>query len=236
VSIRGSLLVYVVILGGLDAAAIAALTQPMRGDGAQSGDATEVASKTEAADRPMDHGFALCLNRFEGAEVTPTTAAITYLDAHVDDDVQATEIRSWFGSVEPRSVDVYKLEQRNGRRRISFEIQRGKWRPWESAAAGLSGRDVCAAVRAALMAANVGRKSTEPGESEPVRKPPAADPTDPDQDESSTVGDRSRFDFEFIYARRPRIYQSVQWVGTLDHALEADTFGELRRWLNRSSR
>lgn len=233
-SIRGSLLVYVILLGGLDAAAIAALTQPVRTNGEPLADA----SKSEVAGRPLDHGFALCLRRFEGMEVTPTTAAITYLDAHVDDGVAPEEIRSWFGSVEPRSVDVYKLEHRNGRRRISFEIQRGKWRPWEIAAEGLSGRDVCAAVRAALVAAEVGRDAARARTPEPAREPSMTETEliDSDQDESATAGDRSRYDFEFIYARRPRLYRSIEWVGTLEHALEADTFVELRAWLNRSSR
>jgi hypothetical protein len=58
---------------------------------------------------------------------------------------------------------------------------------------------MCSRVRAALLAHGVGRPRPASGE-----------------------GKSGLHDFEFIYARRPQLYQSIEWVGTLDHVLSGN--------------
>lgn len=161
-----------------------------------------------APDLAADHGWAYCQTWLRGRDVTPVTVAITYLEPGSDAAVSPGEIRSWLGDIDPVAVDVYKLAHSDGSRRVSLEVGRSKWPVWEQVAAGVQGEEVCGLVRAALRARGIGRPRPAPGAGKP-----------------------GQHDFEFIYARRPRLYQSIEWVGTLDQVLASEVLGELQAWL-----
>ena len=226
---RSSLVPFVVFLLGLDVAVVFALGMKgpvITSEPAPAGDSAEPTSGASPSDvahsQAQDADWALCLTRFDGKPVTPTSVAITYLDASLDDDITPSVVRSWFGQLDGMIVDVYKLEHENGRRRISFEITRSKWPEWDRVASGQSGETVCSLVRAALVAAKIGRpRSDDSQASTSTATAPAAAQLAP-----------SRHQFEFIYARRPGLYRTIEWVGTLEHALEHDTFAALGAWLN----
>lgn len=150
--------------------------------------------------------WALCQTEFEGRAVTPATVAITYLDA-ADAAVAPQTLRDWFGDLDPVAVDVYRLEDARGVRRLSFELARGKWPVWNHVVQGASGGEICDRVRAALLERRIGR--------------PVPTGTEPD----------ARHAYELIYARRPHLYRTVEWVGTLAHLLEGDTLETSMRWL-----
>ena len=242
---------FALVLGCLDVVAAAALHRVYLADEATgravgTGSGATAQPATPESPSGSDDGWALCQTRFEGEPVEPGTVAITYLDPGVDNAVLPTEIRGWFGSVPLATVDVYKLESRWGQRRIALEISRSKWPLWNQVANGLEGKAMCSAVRAALRAAQVGRPRP-PGSTgadavgaDASRTPGGAellDIRDPGVGESTSADDvnaqRSRHDFEFIYARRPKMYRTIEWVGPLSHALELDRFVELRQWLER---
>lgn len=216
---RPSLISFLLVLGALDAAAVLAL----RPDAAT---AVSAATAAPVDAGPGEDGWALCQTRFEGADVTPGSVAVTYLDPGTDDGLVPSDVRAWFGEVPGHVVDVYRLELRSGRRRIAFELTRGKWAGWDQAAGGATGRTACGRLRAALHAAGVGRPAAGLDAELGALGPDAM------SQERELV--RSRYDFEFIYARRPALYRTIEWVGTLDHSLELEVFGELSRWLNRS--
>lgn len=176
-----------------------------------------------------DRNWALCQTRFEDRDVTPVAVAVTYLDPGLDDELLPAEVRAWFGDMDGVMVDVYKLEHQNGRRRIAFELSRGKWPTWDQVARGQTGEAVCGLIRAALVRADIGRPAPAPV----VFAEDVGDGSGPSAATDEPV-DRSRHYFEFIYARRPALYRTVEWVGTLDHALELDTFVMLRQWLHRT--
>jgi hypothetical protein len=216
---------FVAVLALLDGAAVIAFHEPLApaadadadADVASAGERDDPATAPNRAPPRRDDDWALCLTEYEGRDVTPAFVAVTYLDPGVDDAVTADEIRGWFPGVEDIAVDVYKLEHRRGARRIAFQISRAKWPTWDRVADGFRGRTVCGLVRAALLDAGIGR----PG---PGQAPAAGD----------AELDRSRHDFEFIYARRPNLYRSIQWAGTLSDALADGGLDDLRRWLNRN--
>ncbi len=155
-----------------------------------------------------ERGWAYCQTELRGRPVTPVAVAITYLAPELDRAVTADEIRSWLGEVTPAAVDVYKLPHKNGSRRVALELTGAKWPVWDQVAAGAQGEQVCARVRAALKAHGVGRPRVGAGDDAPARH-----------------------DFEFIYARRPHLYETVEWVGTLDQVLEGDGLDALQAWL-----
>jgi hypothetical protein len=107
---------------------------------------------------------------------------------------------------------VYKLVQKDGTRRVALELARSKWPVWDQVAGDTAGEPMCSRVRAALLAHRVGRPRPASGE-----------------------GKSGLHDFEFIYARRPQLYQSIEWVGTLDHVLggsdPASSLDALQAWL-----
>lgn len=216
VSSRPSLSIFLLVLLALDVAVVVLLRPSLTVAGAQRSGP----SGSSGPPGRSDDGWALCQTRFAGREVTPASVAITYLDSHLDSAVSGDDMRSWIGGLDGITVDVYKLAHHNGRRRVALEISRGKWPAWEQAAAGQDGELVCSLVRAALLDVGVGRP-VPPGLAEDA---PGAAP-------DATI-DRSRHDFEFIYARRARLYRSIEWAGTLDQVLEGDTPTELIRWLD----
>lgn len=194
---------FLFVLVVMDAAVVVGLGLPRTQAGEQSAPAP-----AKADELPTDDGYALCQTIFEGRAVVPTSVALTYLDAEVDREVTADEVRAWFGDLELMSIDVYKLELANGVRRVAFELQRSRWPEWARVTAGAPDGDAeCGLVRAALLAHGVGRPA----------------PADAAED--------SRHDFELIYARRAKLYESIEWVGTVPQALEATRFAALQTWL-----
>jgi hypothetical protein len=174
------------------------------------------AAATPAAPPPppngRNDGWALCQTRYAGREVTPAAAAITYLEAVADRAVTAPEIRGWLGDLDPSVVDVYLLEDAAGVRRISIEVSRARWRRWDEVAGSAVGDDACSILRAELLAHGVGRPRDAAAAAAPASK-------------------SARYDFELIYARRPSLYTTIAWVGTLDAALEERSFTSLMTWL-----
>ena len=229
---RPSLFVFALLLGGLDVVAVAVLQRVPAAAGARtdSGSAASEARPDDGSAVPLVSGWALCQTQFAGAPVEPASVAVSYLDTQIDLHVLPNEIKRWFGTLPPSVVDVYKLETDRGVRRVAFEIQRGKWARWDEVAAGLEGKDVCSAVRAALLDAGVGR----PRPANVIAEPEPTDDPDATADEPADAvsAQRSRYDFEFIYARRRQLYRQIEWIGSLDHALELDNFVELRQWLH----
>lgn len=217
-------MVFALILGGLDVVAITALQRLPNGAQArgESGASGTLGRSSAEPNVPLVSGWALCQTQFAGAPVQPASVAVSYLDKRVDVHVLPNEIRRWFGSLDPGMIDVYKLETNRGVRRVAFEIQRGKWPRWDEVSAGLQGTDVCGAVRAALLDAGVGR--SRPAD---VISAPGSD-----ADPTTVSAQRSRYDFEFIYARRRQLYRTIEWIGSLRDALELDHFVELRQWLH----
>jgi len=246
VSPRSSIIVFVAVLIGLDLAALAVLRPPGTGlspltdlatlanRGAGTGAGTAPAAGGGGSALSPDQGdiddhWALCLDTFEGHSVTPTTVAITYLDTGMDEGVTAEEALSWFAAIPGSQIDVWALEHRDGRRRVALELSRNKWTDWDRIAGGYRGRAVCGLVRKALVDGGVGRPR---------------EPRDADSDEfTGDFGDggvrdsrgaailRSRHDFEFIYSRRPKIFQTIQWLGTMDHVTDPQRWRDMQAWL-----
>lgn len=168
-----------------------------------------------AVDAAVAPAWAMCMLGDGGEQ--PTTVAITYLDGGRDRAVNAPEIRGWFGDLDPRTVQVWQLEQIDGRRRIAFELPAASWPRWGELAARLSGPALCDALRVELIAHQVGRPRAR------------ADAALTDRET------RSRHDLEFFFARRPRLYRSRvamgsladltqpkldEWLGWIDDALK----------------
>jgi hypothetical protein len=155
-----------------------------------------------------ERGWALCQTRYGDQDVTPTTIAITYLDPSLDEGLGPEAVRGWFGDVPARAIEVYKLEDKAGKRRISFELPRRAWSDWETIAAGAGVELACARLRTALRARSIGRPGLKPSDAE-----------------------ASRYDFEFLHARRVDRYRTIQLVGNLDRALAPKRFEDLQAWL-----
>lgn len=166
------------------------------------------ASPLDAATPPP---WAMCMSG-EGGE-PPATVAITYLDSTRDDGVNAPEIRGWFGDLPPSAIQVWRLEENSGRRRISFELPATAWPRWREITAGLAATAQCDALHRELRAHQVGRPR------------PQAALTAMDRET------RSRHDLEFLFARRARLYRDRVQMGTLAD-LTQPRLDELRRWLD----
>ncbi len=115
------------------------------------------ASETGLTAESGDPYWAYCQRRLLGQQVTPVTVAITYLEPIIDENVSVAEVNRWLGSIDPMSVDVYKLAHRDGRRRIAIEVSRAKWPGWAEAVGAAQGEALCSRLRAVLLAAGVGR-------------------------------------------------------------------------------
>ena len=198
---------FLFVLLVMDAAVVVGLGLPQT-----RADTRDTPAPTRATSLPSDDGFALCQTVFEGRAVSPTAVAITYLDSEVDRDITPDDVRAWFGDIELLSIDVYQLELGSGVRRVAFELQRSRWPEWGRVVRGVDGREACGRVRAALLAHKVGR---------------------PGPDDAT---ERSRHDFELIYARRAKLYESIEWIGTVPQALEPTRFAALQTWLARDDK
>lgn len=156
----------------------------------------------------LDSGWAYCQTRLRDRTVVPVIVALTYLEPVADAAVTADEIRGWLGDLDPMAVDVYRLVHQDGSRRVALELSRSKWPRWDQVVGDARGEEVCSRVRAALRAHGVGRPRVAPDQ-----------------------GKDALHDFEFIYARRPRLYRSIEWAGTLDEVLDGSALDELHAWL-----
>ena len=201
---------FLLLLLAIDAVVIGAVLAPGL---AQGGGAAPAPAAGDAAAKvddppltPEERGWALCQTRFSDQDVTPGTIAITYLDPSLDEALTADEVRNWFGDLPPKAVEVYKLEDKAGRRRLSFEITRRNWPDWEAVVGDATGERVCARLRTALRAKGIGRPGLKPNDTE-----------------------ASRYDFEFLHARRVDRYRTIQLVGSLERALKR--FDDLQAWL-----
>jgi hypothetical protein len=192
-----------------EATPAAGLVPPALAEAARSGPATGTETDTPVA---SDSRWAFCQTRLRDRDVSPVVVALTYLEPGTDASVSAGDILGWLGDIEPMAVDVHKLVQKDGTRRVALELARSKWPIWDQVAGDTEGEPMCSRVRAALLAHRAGRPR------------PA-----PDQ------GKAGMHDFEFIYARRPQLYQSIEWVGTLDQVLSggdaASSLDALLAWL-----
>lgn len=193
------------VLGALRVPASAALGEPVL-PGAP--DHAPDAAGPGAAPVPMDSGWAYCQTRLRDRTVIPVIAALTYLEPVADAAISASEIRGWMGDLDLMAVDVYKLVQQDGKRRVALELSRSKWPVWDQVVGEARGEEVCSRVRAALRAHGVGRPRT------------AAD-----------QGKDAVHDFEFVFARRPHLYRAIEWAGTLDEVLDGGVLDELHAWL-----
>jgi hypothetical protein len=219
---------FALALLGLDAALVigalrisesaAALGQPAAPESGESGESPK-SPKLGNGDREqpgagasgaaaLDSGWAYCQTRLRDRTVMPVIAALTYLEPVADAAVTADEIRGWLGDLDLVAVDVYKLVHQDGTHRVALELSRSKWPVWDQVVGAARGEEVCSRVRAALRAHGVGRPRTAPDQ-----------------------GKDAMYDFEFIYARRPRLYRSIEWVGTLDEVLEQGALDALHVWL-----
>ena len=205
---------FVAALAVADAAALAVLHARDLGsaDEARAPRMGSGAAVKPAPPAGRNDGWALCQTRYAGREVSPVSVAITYLDAGLDRGVTPEVVRGWFGDLDPTVVDVYRLEDAAGLRRVSLEVSRSRWRRWDEVTVGAGGEEACSLVRGELLAHGVNR----PRDAGIALVPGARD---------------GRHDFELIYARRPSLYAHIEWAGTLDTILEASAYLDLWRWL-----
>ncbi len=159
---------------------------------------------------PPPPAWAICMPGESGEP--PATVAITYLDATRDVAVTAPEIRGWFGDLPPTAIQVWRLEQIDGRRRVSFELPATTWPPWTQLAGSHSGAALCDALHRELKAHQVGRPR------------PTTELTATDRET------RSRHDLEFFSARRERLYRTRTWTGTLAD-LTQPVLDEHQQWI-----
>ncbi len=196
----------------LEATPAAGLVPPALAGVAGPGPGPGPGTETDNAPVASDSRWAFCQTRLRDRDVSPVVVALTYLEPGTDASVSAEDILRWLGDIEPMAVDVHRLVQKDGTRRVALELARSKWPVWDQVAGDTEGEPMCSRVRAALLAHGVGRPR------------PA-----PDQ------GKAGMHDFEFIYARRPQLYQSIEWVGTLDQVLSggdaASSLDALLAWL-----
>jgi hypothetical protein len=220
---RAPLAWFALVLLGLDAALVAgvqrmsepAVAGEVPGASAPGGEAggegeppgePSGAPGRRAGTSALDSGWAYCQTQLRDRTVSPVIVSLTYLEPLSDAAVTADEIRGWLGDLDPMAVDVYKLVHQDGTRRVALELGRSKWPFWDLAAGDSRGEEMCSRVRAALRAHGVGRPRPAPDQGKPALH-----------------------DFELIYARRPRLYRSIEWAGTLDEVLgELDA---LHAWL-----
>lgn len=216
---------FALALLGLDAALVigaqrisesaAALGQPAPAPASSksgesgSGDREQpAAGASGAGSAALDSGWAYCQTRLRDRTVMPVIVALTYLEPVDDAAVTAGEIRGWMGDLDLVAVDVYRLVHQDGSRRVALELSRSKWPVWDQVVGAARGEEVCSRVRAALRAHGVGRPRTAPDQ-----------------------GKDAVYDFEFIYARRPHLYRTIEWAGTLDEVLEEGALDALHAWL-----
>jgi hypothetical protein len=166
---------------------------------------------------PLDTDWGMCWHGTKDVE----RVAITYLDSIIDVQVTEAELLRWFGKLPYDSVEVWKLEHKDGSRRVAFELDWTRWPGppgWDETTRGWTGDDLCSALRHDLIARGVGRP-----------RPPAV---------KAAVDDitRSRHNFEFFDERRADRYIDRDLAGTLADVVTHDRVPELLRWLEGGSR
>ncbi len=197
---------------GTIAVATRAGAETTPGTAPQPGSGTQAPTKTTVATPPLDPGWAMCFHDRKDV----SKVAITYLDAGIDAKVSEAELLRWFGKLSYDSIDVWKLEHKDGTRRIAFELDWTRWPSppsWDEVTRGWKGDELCSALRFDLTSRGVGRPR------------PAAVKASPDP------AVRSRHDFEFFDERREDRYNDRDLVGTLADVIAADRLPELLRWV-----
>src|SRR5690242_12779184 len=76
-----------------------------------------------AAQPPLDKAWGMCWHDKKDVE----RVAITYLDTGIDAGVTEAEMLRWFGKLPFDSIEVWKLEHKDGTRRIAFELDWTRW-------------------------------------------------------------------------------------------------------------
>lgn len=172
---------------------------------------------TAPAAGPLDKDWGMCWHGTKDVE----RVAITYLDSIIDVSVTEAELLRWFGKLPYDSVEVWKLEHKDGSRRVAFELDWTRWPGppgWDETTRGWTGDDLCSALRHDLIARGVGRP-----------RPPAVKAATDDIT-------RSRHNFEFFDERRADRYVDRDLAGTLADVVAADRVPELLRWVESGAR
>jgi hypothetical protein len=160
----------------------------------------------------LDTGWGMCWHDKKDVE----RVAITYLDTGIDTGVTEAEMLRWFGKIPFDSIEVWKLEHKDGTRRIAFELDWTRWPGppgWDETTRGWTGDDLCSALRFDLVKRGVGRPRPAPV------KAAVDDVT------------RSRHDFEFFDERRADRYIDRDLAGTVADVVATDRLPELLRWI-----
>lgn len=161
---------------------------------------------------PLDRDWGMCWHDKKDVE----RVAITYLDPIIDTQVTEAELLRWFGKLPYDSVQVWKLEHKDGHRRVAFELDWTRWPGppgWDETTRGWTGDDLCSALRHDLVARGVGRP-----------RPPAVKAATDDLT-------KSRHNFEFFDERRADRYEDRDLAGTLADVVTQDRLPELLRWV-----
>ncbi len=206
------MLAFVLVADAAVLGTIAAVTRPGAEAAPRLPPPTGKAPATKlAAAPPLDASWAMCFHDKKDV----SRVAITYLDAGIDAKVTESEVLRWFGKLSYDSIDVWKLEHKDGTRRIAFELDWTRWPgppSWDEVTRGWRGDDLCSALRFDLIKRGVGRPR------------PAAVKASPDP------AVRGRHDFEFFDERREDRYADRDLAGTLADVVAAGRVPELLQW------
>ena len=187
-----------------------AAPSPPPGPGTAKG--SQAPTKLTDVAGPLDRDWGMCWHSSMDVE----RVAITYLDPIIDVGVTEAEMLRWFGKIPYDSIEVWKLEHKDGSRRIAFELDWTRWPGppgWDETTRGWTGDDLCSALRHDLVARGVGRP-----------RPPAVKAATDDLT-------RSRHNFEFFDERRADRYEDRDLAGTVAEVVAADRVPELLRWV-----
>ena len=187
-----------------------AAPSPPPGPGTAKG--SQAPTKLTDVAGPLDRDWGMCWHSSKDVE----RVAITYLDPIIDVGVTEAEMLRWFGKIPYDSIEVWKLEHKDGSRRIAFELDWTRWPGppgWDETTRGWTGDDLCSALRHDLVARGVGRP-----------RPPAVKAATDDLT-------RSRHNFEFFDERRADRYEDRDLAGTVAEVVAADRVPELLRWV-----
>jgi hypothetical protein len=206
------MLAAVLVADAIVLGTVAMVTRP-RADAASSPTTRPSPTKPAAVNAPpLDPGWGMCWHDKKDVE----RVAITYLDTGIDATVTEAELLRWFGKLSYESIEVWKLEHKDGQRRIAFELDWTRWPGppgWDEITRGWTGDDLCSALRHDLVERGVGRP-----------RPPAV---------KAAVDDvtKSRHELEFFDERRADRYVDRDLAGTLADVVAADRLPELLRWV-----
>lgn len=201
-----AVLATIALLGGSSASASRPAAPPVA-----------AAPDAGAGGAQLDRGWGMCFHEQHDVQ----RVAITYLDAGIDARVTEAELLRWFGKLPFASIEVWKLEHKDGTRRIAFELDWTRWPGppgWDEVTRGWRGDDLCSALRRDLITRGVGR------------------PRPPEIKAATDDVYKGRHDFEFFDERRADRYRDRDLVGTLADVIAGGKLPELQRWLAATER